>query len=247
MEGETYWWKSAKIYELYIDKFAGDLKGLTQKLDYFTELGVDCLHLLPHYPSPMVDGGYDVADYRGVRPELGTLDDFKILVEQAHTKNICVIIDFVLNHTSEAHPWFVEARASKHNPKRDYYLWSECGTEFANAINAFPDIKPGNWIYNEQTSDYYFATFYPQQPDLNWNNPQIVQEMLTIIDFWVNLGVDGFRLDAVPHLIKRGDTTCKGLPEVHAILKKIRTHIEARWPEVVLLAEAPEALEDTKK
>jgi len=236
------WWKSAKIYELYIDKFAGDIRGLISHLDYFPALGVDTLHLLPFYPSPMVDDGYDVIDYRAVRTELGTLDDFKELLSAAHKRGLRIIADFAINHTSREHPWFMEARASTSSPRRAYYLWSKTGEEFPQADNPFPDMKPRNWIYNSDTDDYYFATYYPGQPDLNWDNEQVVEAMLGHMEFWAGLGVDGFRLDAVPHLIKREGTTCVGLPETHAILKGIRARISKKYPEVVLLAEAHQSV-----
>lgn len=246
MKNPTYWWKEAKIYELYIDKFAGDLKGLTAKLDYFTALGVNCLHLLPHYPSPMVDDGYDVTDYRGVRPELGTLDDFTHCLAEAHHRGIRVIVDLVLNHASQEHPWFNLARTSRDNPKRDFFLWDEHGTRLKDSVNAFSDFKSSNWIWNDATKDYYFATFYPEQPDLNWDNPEVMREMLAIMDFWIARGVDGFRLDAASHLIKREGTDSKGLPETHAVLKQIRKHLDQTYPDVILLAETNQTLPLTK-
>ncbi len=247
MNTEIYWWKDAKIYELYIDKFAGNLKGLTERLEYFTLLGINCLHLLPHFPSPMIDDGYDIIDYRGVRAELGTLEDFRELIVQAHARGIRIIIDFVLNHTSNQHPWFREARSSHKNPKRDFYLWRDAARGFEGATNAFPDIKESNWIYNTQTQDYYFATFYPEQPDLNWDNRGVQRAMLAHMDFWAAMGVDGFRLDAAPYLIKREDTASKGLPEAHGILKHIRRHLEKKYPHVILLAEAHQNITLTKE
>lgn len=241
-----YWWKNAHIYELFVDKFAGDFKGLMRHLDYFTLLGVDTLHILPHYPSPMIDDGYDLTDYRDVRPELGTLDDMKEFIAAAKAKGIRIIIDFVLNHVSVEHPWFIEARSSRTSQKRDFFLWSETAVEYTGAVNAFPDIKSSNWIVNPQTEDYYFATFYPEQPDLNWDNPEVVREMLAHMDFWCALGVDGFRLDAVPYLIKRDGTNSKGLPETHLIIKQIRAHLESAYPEVILLAEAHQSVAETK-
>ncbi len=247
MNARTHWWKDAKLYELYVDAFAGTFTGLAGHLPYFTQLGVNCLHILPHFPSPMIDDGYDVADYRSVRSKLGTIEDWTQFIEKAHRRGIRVIIDFVLNHTSDQHPWFVEARHSRDNPKRDFYLWSASGTEFAGAVNAFPEIKSQNWIANSSTGDYYFATFYPQQPDLNWDNPQIFEEMLANMEFWAIRGVDGFRLDAAPHLIKREGTTSKGLPETHQLLKRIRRRLETRYPDVILLAEAVQDVESSKE
>lgn len=242
-----YWWKKAKMYELYIDKFARDLNGLTDKLWYFEELGINTLHILPQYPSPMVDDGYDVSDYRGVRPELGTMKDMERFLREAHTAGIRVIFDLVLNHTSDQHPWFVEARSSKSNPKRDYYLWSDTGTEFPLAKPAMPDVNSSVWTPNPGTNDFYFTKFYPQQPDLNWDNPKVFEEMMDVMYFWAELGVSGFRLDAAPHLIKREGTNCRALPETHAMIKKIRAALEAKYPDVILLAEAHESIEDTKK
>jgi len=242
-----YWWKKAKLYELYIDKFAGNIVGLTQRLDYFVELGINTLHILPHYPSPMVDDGYDVSDYRGVRAALGTLAQFEHFLQLAHRKDIHVIVDLALNHTSQEHPWFIEARSSKTNPKRDYYLWSKTGTEFPLIESGIGDIKDKNWIPDPATGEFYFATYYPQQPDLNWDNPAVFDEMVDVMCFWAKLGVDGFRLDAVPHLIKREGSASRGLPETHALLKRIRATLSGKFPEVILLAEAHDSIEDTKK
>lgn len=232
------WWKNAVFYELYVDKFAGDFPGLTNRLDYLEKLGVDCLHILPHYPSPMVDDGYDVSDYTAVRKELGTIEDFRRFASEAHSRGIRVLIDFVLNHASTEHPWFLEASSSKNNPRRDFFLWSETGEEYKGAANPFYELKPSNWIKNPATGDYYFSTFYPQQADLNWDNAEVFREMMKVIDFWIDSGVDGFRLDAASHLIKREGGDSKHLQETHAIIKKIRQHIDARNPEVILLTEA---------
>jgi maltose alpha-D-glucosyltransferase/alpha-amylase len=243
---EKYWWRSAKIYELYIDKFAGDIPGLISHLDYLKDLGINCIHILPHYPSPMVDDGYDITDLRAVREDLGTIEDFQKLIDEAHARGIRILTDFVLNHTSDQHPWFVESRASKKNPKRDYYLWRDIDYGFEGSLNVFPDVKPNNWIANPQTNDYYFATFYPQQPDLNWDNEEVFDAMVGTMEFWAKMGVDGFRLDAAPYLIKRENSTSRGLPETHATIKRIRARIEKNYPEVVLLAEAAHSIALTK-
>ncbi len=235
---QKLWWKQAKIYELYVDKFAGNFVGLTARLPYFNALGINTLHILPHYPSGGVDDGYDITDYRAVRDDLGTLRDFEAFVSAAHALGIRVITDLVLNHTSDRHPWFIEARASKENPKRNYYLWNEKGEGFAEAPNMFPHLKPHNWIPNDETRDYYFATFYPQQPDLNWDNEAVFDEMLSIMEFWAQKGVDGFRLDAAAHLVKREGTNSTGLPESHAVVRKLRAVLEKKYPEVVFLAES---------
>jgi maltose alpha-D-glucosyltransferase / alpha-amylase len=244
---KKYWWKNIVIYEVYVDKFADTFSGLAGKLDYLKSFGISCIHLLPHYPSPMFDDGYDITDYKNVRQDLGTLDDFKQFVENAHKLGIKVIVDFVLNHTSTRHPWFIEARSSKNNSKRDFYLWSKTGKELATAPNLFPDIKNNNWIYNSPTNDYYFSTFHQEQADVNWDNPEVFDQMMSILDFWVALGVDGFRLDAVSHLIKREDTICDGLPETHALLKKIRAYLDSRYNGIILLAEVGGSIPETKK
>ncbi|MBN1168667.1 hypothetical protein JXA63_02135 [Candidatus Woesebacteria bacterium] len=232
------WWTDAIVYEVYVDKFAANFKGLTNKLDYLKLLGVNTIWLLPHYPSPMVDGGYDISDYTSVRSDLGTIEDFEEFILEAHKKDLKVITDLVLNHTSDAHPWFAEARSSKNNPKRDWYLWSEDTSKFSKAFVHFADIKGSNWIKNERTDDYYYATFYPQQPDLNWGNLQVYGAMLDVMHFWLEKGVDGFRLDAISRLIKRDGTDCFALDEVHNILKRIRADISKDYPNAVFLAES---------
>jgi maltose alpha-D-glucosyltransferase / alpha-amylase len=237
-DDDAKWWKNSVIYSAYVDKFAGSFAGLTEKLEYLELLGIDCIHLLPFYSSPMVDDGYDVSDYCGIREDLGTLKDFSRFVKSAKDKGLRVIIDLVLNHASTQHPWFLEAKSSLKNPRRDFFLWSEDGAEYASAPNPFSTLKPSNWIHNASTHDYYFSTFYPEQADLNWNNPQIFSEMMRIVDFWAEFGVDGFRLDAAAHLIKKEGTDCVGLPETHAILKKIRAHFGEHHPGVILLGEA---------
>ncbi|MDP3770312.1 MAG: alpha-amylase family glycosyl hydrolase [bacterium] len=243
----SLWWKNVVLYELYVDKFAGDFINLAANLDYFTALGIDCLHLLPHYPSPLIDDGYDISDYRAIRSDLGTLDDFCAFVKEAHKRNIRIMTDFVLNHVSSQHPWFCEARSSNNNAKRDYFIWSETGAELKDSLNAFPHLKSSNWIYNTLTNDYYYATFYPEQPDLNWNNPRVYEEMMEIMNFWIACGVDGFRLDAASHLVKKEGTSSKGLEETHALLKNIRSHLVHTAPEVALLAEVHDTLDEVKK
>jgi len=244
---EPPWWKNSVIYELYVDKFADNFSGLTSKLDYFAKLGVGCLWILPHYPSPLVDGGYDISNFKDVRNDLGTLKDFRSFIEHAHKRGLRVVTDLVLNHTSSEHPWFQEARRSKNSPKRNYYLWSETGKEFASAENPFKNIKPANWIPNPETDDYYYATFYPQQPDLNWDNPEVFDEMASVMSFWMDMGVDGFRLDAVPRLVKREGTDCVGLPEVHTIIKRIRNYIDRKYKDKILLAETDQQPQEAAK
>lgn len=247
MNNNGPWWLEAKIYELYIDKFAGNLSGLTSRLPYLKRLGINTLHLLPHYPSPMVDEGYDITDFRGVRPELGTVEDLRHMIEAAHAQGIRIILDFVVNHVSNQHPWFLEARASKENSKRNFFLWSDTTERFKNGINAFTDIKSGNWIWNEPTKDFYYATFYPEQPDVNWDNEEVLREMLSAMDFLVSLGADGFRIDAAAHIVKRDGTDCKSLPETHAVIRRIRAHLERNHPGVILLAEAGAHIPELKQ
>lgn len=235
------------IYEVYVDKFAGDFAGMIGKLDYLKRLGVDCVWILPHYPSPMMDDGYDISDYYGIRSDLGTLADFKRFLREAHGQGIKVVIDLVLNHTSDQHPWFIEARTSKSNDKRDYYIWSRDGHEFDKAENPFSFVKERNWITNSQTGDFYYATFYPQQPDLNWDNPVVVAEMMKVIDGWLKMGVDGLRLDAITRLVKREGTDCKSLPETHQIIKNIRQHIDENYENVLLIAETTDLPDKARK
>ncbi|MDO8659588.1 MAG: alpha-amylase family glycosyl hydrolase, partial [Candidatus Parcubacteria bacterium] len=247
MDKKEKWWKNVVIYEVYVDKFSDTFNGLNQKLDYLKFLGVNCIHLLPFYPSPMIDDGYDITDYTGIRKELGTIDDFKKFVKNAHDKGIKIIIDFVLNHTSTQHPWFIEARSSTENKKRDFYIWDKNGTGYAQLINIFFDLKDRDWIYNEPTGDYYFSTFYPDQADLNWNNPLVFSEMMRVLDFWVNIGVDSFRLDAVAHLIKKEGTNSESLPETHALVKKIRSYLDQNYNDIMLLAEVNDSVEKIKE
>lgn len=243
-DANQYWWKQAKIYELYIDKFAKNVTGLTGQLSYFESLGINCLHVLPHFPSPMTDDGYDVSDYRAIRPELGTLSEFSAMVREAHARGIRIVIDLVLNHTSTEHPWFIEARDSKDNARRDYYLWSETGTEFPLAQ---PMVSDHVWVKNEITNDYYYSTFFDTQADLNWDNPRVFEEIVAIMHFWIDLGVDGFRLDAAPFLVKREGTTCRGIPETHEAIKRLRAAMEQTHPDVIFISEAHQSVADTKK
>lgn len=241
------WWKNAIIYEVYVDKFAGNFRGMTEKLDYLKNLGINCIWLLPHYPSPMFDDGYDVSDYLAIRSDLGTLEDFRHFIDEAHSMGIRTIIDFVLNHVSIEHPWFKEASSSVDNPKRNYFMWSKTGKEFSQAYNPFSHITESNWVFNDKTEDYYFATFFKEQADLNWDNPEVFNEALKIIDFWAKLGINGFRLDAIGHLIKREGTDCRHLPETHQIIKKLRIYLDKNYPEVIFLAEAGGRTEETIK
>lgn len=248
------WYKDAVFYELYVRAFKdgnadghGDLLGLLSQLDYLQELGVDCIWLLPICPSPLVDDGYDVSDYRGIHEDFGTLDDFKALVEGIHARGMRVIIDIVVNHTSDQHPWFLQARAAKDSPLRDWYVWSDTPEKYREARIIFKDTESSNWTFDALTGQYYWHRFYSEQPDLNYDNPAVQQEMLDIFDFWLALGVDGFRVDAVPYLIEREGTNCENLPETHQYVKRMRAHMDAKWPGRIMLAEANQWPEDVRE
>jgi len=243
---DPLWYKRAIIYELPVKSFydanddgIGDFPGLIQKLDYIESLGVTCLWLLPFFPSPLRDDGYDIADYCQVHPSYGTLDDFKRFLAAAHERRLHVVIEFVLNHTSEQHAWFQRARsAPPRSTERDYYVWSDIDEKYREARIIFVDSERSNWTWDPTANAYYWHRFFHHQPDLNYDNPAVLQELLSIIDFWMELGVDGFRLDAVPYLVEREGTSCENLPETHAVLQAIRRHVDERWPHCMLLAEA---------
>ena len=247
------WYKDAVFYELYVRAFKdgnndghGDFKGLLSKLDYLQALGIDCIWLLPTFPSPLVDDGYDVADYHDIHPDYGTLDDFKTLVEGVHARGMRLIVDIVVNHTSDQHSWFIESRSSKESPKRDWYIWSDSDQKYRDARIIFLDTETSNWAFDETTGEYYWHRFYSQQPDLNYDNPAVQQEMLDIIDYWMEIGIDGFRVDAAPYLFEREGTNCENLPETHAYIRQMRVHLDAKWPGRILLAEANQWPEDVR-
>jgi maltose alpha-D-glucosyltransferase/alpha-amylase len=250
---DLLWYKNAVFYQVYIRAFAdgngdghGDFRGLTGKLDYFRALGIDCLWLMPMYPSPLVDDGYDIADYCGIHPDYGTLDDFKVFLAEAHARGLRVIADLVLNHTSQDHPWFKASSASKDSPYRDYYIWSDSDQRFKEARVIFVDSQKSNWEFDPVTGQYYFHRFYPQQPDLNYDNPAVRQAIREVLKFWFELGLDGFRADAVPYLFKREGTNCENLPETHAYLKELRAFIDQNYPGRILLAEANQWPQDVR-
>ena len=251
---DPLWYKDAIIYELPVKSFCdgnedgvGDFQGLHEKLDYLQNLGVTCLWLLPFFPSPLRDDGYDVADYVNVHPSYGTLDDFKKFLQAAHERGLQVVIELVLNHTSDQHPWFQRARsAPPGSPERDYYVWSDTDQLYQQARIIFVDAERSNWTWDPVAQAYYWHRFFQHQPDLNYDNPAVVREMLAVLDFWLDLGVDGFRIDAVPYLIERDNTSCENLPETHAIMKAIRAHIDARAPGRMLLAEANQLPADVR-
>ncbi|MFS8640762.1 MAG: maltose alpha-D-glucosyltransferase [Symbiobacteriaceae bacterium] len=244
----TLWYKDAIIYEVHVRTFYdsdgdgyGDFRGLTEKLDYLQDLGVTALWVLPFYPSPWVDDGYDVADYTDVHPAYGTLRDFKRFLAEAHRRGIRVITDLVLNHTSDQHPWFQRARRARPGSRwRDFYVWSDTPDRYRQVRVIFQDFEPSNWTWDPVAGAYYWHRFYKHQPDLNYDNPLVWKAMFRVVDFWMKLGVDGFRLDAVPYLFEREGTSCAGLPETHEFIRALRSHIEERYGERILLAEANE-------
>ena len=240
------WYKDALIYELHVRAFAdsnadgiGDFPGLIGKLDYLADLGVTALWLLPFYPSPLRDGGYDISDYWGVNPSYGTLEDFKRFLDAAHARGMRVITELVINHTSSDHQWFQRARTSPPgSPARDYYVWSNDAHEYAEARVIFQDFEVSNWTWDPLAKAYYWHRFYSHQPDLNFDNPAVHEAIFEVLDHWLDLGVDGVRLDAVPYLYEREGTNCENLPETHAFLRKLRAHVDAKYKNRMLLAEA---------
>jgi maltose alpha-D-glucosyltransferase/alpha-amylase len=245
------WYKDAIFYEVYVRGFydsngdgVGDFRGLTAKLDYLQWLGITCIWLLPFYESPLRDGGYDISDYCAVLPEYGTIDDFKEFLDAAHQRGIRVIADFVVNHTSDRHPWFLEARSSPHSAKRNWYEWSESDQGYSQARIIFTDTERSNWTWDEQAGAFYWHRFFSHQPDLNYDNPEVRQAMFDVVSFWLDLGVDGFRVDAATYLFEREGTNCENLPETHEFLKSVRRFVEERYPDALLLAEANQWPED---
>ncbi len=239
------WYKRAIIYQVHVRTFLdsngdgiGDFQGLDQKMDYLQELGVNAVWLMPFFPSPLRDDGYDISDYYSVHSSYGTLEDFKRFLASAHQRRIRVIIEMVLNHTSDQHPWFQESRSSKENPRRDWYVWSDSDTGYPKAGINFRDTELSNWAWDPVSKSYYWHRFFSHQPDLNYDNPAIREEMWNVMKFWLELGVDGFRLDAVPYLVEREGTNCENLPETHAVIKELRRKLDEHFPGKMLLAEA---------
>jgi maltose alpha-D-glucosyltransferase / alpha-amylase len=251
MSSDTLWFRRAVFYELLVRAFAdsnddgiGDFPGLIQRLDYLEWLGVDCIWLLPFNNSPLRDGGYDISDFYDVHPDYGTLDDVRRFVDAAHERGMRVIMDLVINHTSDQHPWFQQARSSPDNPYRDWYVWSDTPTRYGDARIIFLDTESSNWSWDEQAGAYYWHRFFSHQPDLNYDNPRVREEIVSICDFWLRLGMDGFRLDAVPYLYEREGTNGENLPETHAFLADLRARLTTEFPDIVLLAEANQWPED---
>lgn len=251
-EYNPLWFKHAVIYQLHVRGFddsnddgIGDFRGLTKKLDYLESLGITAVWLLPFYPSPLKDEGYDISDYLDVNPRYGTLKDFKAFLHEAHKRNIRVIIELVVNHTSDQHPWFQRARQAKPGSAyRDFYIWNDNPNKFRQARIIFKDFETSNWALDPVAKAYYFHRFYSHQPDLNYDNPVVQKEVLRILDFWFEMGVDGLRLDAVPYLFKREGTNCENLPETHEFIKKMRKHVDEKFKDKVLIAEANQWPED---
>ena len=242
---DPQWYKRALFYEVLVRGFhdsnddgTGDLRGLTSRLDYLQWLGIDCIWLLPIYNSPLRDGGYDIADFTSILPEFGILGDFVDLVDGAHERGMRVIADLVMNHTSDAHPWFQASRTDPEGPYGDFYVWSDTDERYPEARVIFVDSEQSNWTYDPVRGQYYWHRFFHHQPDLNYENPRVQDAMLEVLRFWLDLGIDGFRLDAVPYLYEREGTNCENLKETHEYLKRVRSEIDRLYPDRVLLAEA---------
>ena len=251
---ERDWYKDAVFYEVHVKAFmdgngdgVGDFAGLTERLDYLAELGVDCLWILPMYASPLRDDGYDIADFFAVHPAYGTLEDFQKFLDAAHARGLRVIADLVMNHTSDAHPWFQASRADPASPYADYYVWDATDRRYTDARVIFVDAEKSNWTWDPQRKAYYWHRFFSHQPDLNYDNPTVRRAMLDVMRFWLDRGLDGFRCDAVPYLVERDGTNCENLPETHAVLKELRAVIDHEYGgDRLLLAEANQWPEDVR-
>ncbi len=246
IDDKLHWYKDAIIYELHIKAFCdgngdgiGDFGGLMTKLDYLQDLGVTAIWVLPFYPSPLKDDGYDISDYYNINPRYGNIEEFKIFMQEAHKRNLKVITELVINHTSDQHPWFQRARtAPKGSPERDFYVWTDDPNQWKDVRIIFTDYEASNWTWDPVAQQYYWHRFFYHQPDLNYDSPLVQAEIIKILDFWCGMGVDGFRLDAVPYLFEREGTNGENLPETHAYLKTLRAHVDEKWPGTVFLAEA---------
>ncbi len=250
---DELWFRDASFYEVPVRSFfdsnddgIGDFNGLTMKLDYIKSIGMDCIWLLPFYKSPLKDDGYDISDYYSILPEYGTVEDFERFVSEAHARGIRVIADLVLNHVSDQHQWFIEARSSSNNPKRDWFVWSDDPEKYKGVRIIFVDTETSNWAWDPVSKQYYWHRFYSHQPDLNYDNPEVRQEMMNVIRYWLGKGLDGFRCDAVPYLFEREGTSCENLPETHQYFKEIRKMIDKEFPGCILLAEANQWPADAK-
>jgi maltose alpha-D-glucosyltransferase/alpha-amylase len=251
LPGGADWYRTAVFYEVMLRTFAdadgdgaGDLRGLIQRLDYLHWLGIDCLWLPPFYPSPMRDGGYDVADYTAVAPQYGTMADFTELVTEAHARGMRVIVDLVMNHTSDLHPWFQSSRSNPEGPYGDFYVWRDDDTGYPDARIIFVDTETSNWTFDPVRRQYFWHRFFGHQPDLNFENPRVVDAMFDVARFWLGAGVDGFRLDAVPYLFEAEGTNCENLPATHDFLARLRAMVDEEFPGRIMLAEANQWPED---
>jgi maltose alpha-D-glucosyltransferase/alpha-amylase len=251
--GDDLWYKDAVFYELHVKAYSdangdgtGDFPGLVSRLDHLRDLGVDCVWLLPMYPSPFRDDGYDISDYCAIHPGYGTLDDFRAFLAAAHQRGLKVITELVLNHTSDQHPWFKEARSSREGPKRDYYVWSDTDDRYRGVRIIFQDTEMSNWAWDPVSKAYYWHRFFSHQPDLNYDNPAVREEIWRVMRFWLEMGVDGFRADAVPYLVEREGTSCENLPETHEVVRELRRRMDREFPGRVLLAEANMWPEDVR-
>ena len=245
MSDPSLWYKNAIFYQIYPRSFYdsngdgyGDFQGIMQKLDYVKSLGVDCIWLMPTYQSPLKDDGYDISDFYSVYEPFGSLDDLKQLFSEIHRRDMRVITDLVLNHCSDQHPWFQAARRDKASKYRDYFVWSDTDTKYSGTRIIFVDSQESNWTWDDQAGAYFWHRFYPSQPDLNYDNPEVREEMKNVMRYWLNLGIDGFRADAVPYLFEREGTINENLPETHAYLKELRAMMDTEFPGTVLLCEA---------
>ena len=249
------WYKDAIVYELHVRAFAdsdgdgiGDFDGLRRKLDYLHDLGVTCLWLLPFYPSPLRDDGYDIADYTGVNPDYGTLASFHRFLREAHERELRVITELVVNHTSDQHAWFQRARRAPAGSRyRDYYVWSDTAEKYRDARIIFGDYESSNWAWDPVAGAYYWHRFYSHQPDLNFENADVRRAVVRALDTWLRMGVDGLRLDAVPYLFEQEGTSCENLPETHAFLRELRAHVDEHFSDRLLLAEANQWPEDASR
>ncbi len=249
------WHHDAVIYQVHVKAFAddngdgfGDFRGLLKRLDYIAELGVTAIWLLPFYPSPLKDDGYDIADYTGVHPNYGTIEDFKEFLDAAHARGLRVITELVINHSSDQHPWFQLARTSpKGSPERDFYVWSDDPNRYSGTRIIFTDTEKSNWAWDDVAQQFYWHRFFSHQPDLNFDNPAVLEGVLDVMRFWLRLGVDGLRLDAIPYLIERDGTNCENLPETHVVLKKLRAAMDAEFTGRVFLAEANQWPDDVRQ
>lgn len=245
MEQKKPWYMNAIFYQIYPRSFYdangdgyGDFQGITEKLDYIKSLGIDCIWIMPIYPSPLVDDGYDISDFSGVSEKMGTLSDYQNLIEGVHQHGMRIIMDLVLNHCSDQHPWFQEARKDRNSKYRNYFVWSDTDQKYSGTRIIFCDTQKSNWTWDNVAGQYFWHRFYPQQPDLNYDNPELRNEMKNIMRYWMRMGIDGFRADAVPYLFEREGTSNENLPETHAFLKELRKMLDDEFPGSIMLCES---------